>query len=160
MRRRRAAAAADDVDAKVVREMDDLRGESLGRLVVMHLAVDTEGKPGIRQNRNRQRRILAKIANALGHMLRTGAAVHADDVDRKRRERGQRGADLGAVEHRAKHFDRHLRDDRHARASLFEVLKDCRQARLLFAAGPGRSRQSADRRRHRAAREPVRDRHP
>ena len=80
----------------------------------MLLAVLDLGQTGVRQNRNGQRRIFAKIAKAVGHVLRPGAAVHSDDVDRKRFERRQGRTDLGSIEHRAEDLDRHLSDDRNA----------------------------------------------
>src|SRR6185369_2122846 len=109
-----STTAADDVRAEVIREVDQLRSETFRRLVVVHLAVDDGRQTGVWKYRDWQRRVLANVANALRHVLWTSTAVHADDVDRKRRERGQGRGDLGAVEHGPKHFDRDLCDDGHA----------------------------------------------
>src|SRR5262245_8081390 len=105
-----STTAADDVRAEVIREVDKLRGETFRRLVIVHLAIDYGRQTGVWKHGDRQRRILADVANALRHVLWTSAAVHSDNVDRKRRERGQSRGDLGAVEHGPKHFDRDLRD--------------------------------------------------
>ena len=80
-------AATHDVDAKVTGEVDDLRRESFGRLVVVHLAIYDRGQAGIGKHRDGERRILAKVADALGHVTRTRAAVHTNYVNRKRRKR-------------------------------------------------------------------------
>ena len=40
MRGRGSAATTDNVDAKVIGKVDDLICKSLGRLIVVHLAVD------------------------------------------------------------------------------------------------------------------------
>src|SRR6185369_3906903 len=124
VRRCRSTTATDDVRAEVICEMDDLRGETFRRLVVMHLAVDDGRQAGVWKHRYGQRRVLADVANALRHVLWTSAAVHSDHVDRKRRERCQGSGDLGAVEHRPKHFDRDLCDYGHASTRLFEVTED------------------------------------
>ncbi len=130
MRRRRATATADDVYAKVSGEVDDLCGEGFRRLVIMHLAVFHRRQAGVWQNRDGQRSILAKVTNALSHVTRPGTAVHANHVDRKRRQGGKRGANLSAVEHRPKHFDRNLSNHRQSYAMLLEVSEDCGQRGL------------------------------
>ena len=56
--------------------------------------------------------MLREVAEVLGHLGRTGRAVHADDVGPHRLERGERGADLGADEHAARRLDRDLHHDR------------------------------------------------
>ena len=124
MLRRRAAAAADDVCAEILCKMFDLSGKALGRLVIILLAVLDLGQTGVRQDGNRQRRILAEITKAVGHVLRPGAAVHPDHVDRKWFERRQRRADLRTVQHRAEYLDRDLCDDRNPDLVLFKELKD------------------------------------
>ena len=80
---RRAAAAADNIRTKIFRKMLNLRGETFRRFVVMLFAVLNFGQTCIRQDADRQRRILAQITKTVGHMLRPGAAVHTDHVDRK-----------------------------------------------------------------------------
>src|SRR5262245_4965173 len=86
--RRSSTTAADDVRAEVIREVNQLRSKTLRCLVVVHLAVDDGRQTGVWKYRDWQRRVLADIANTLRHVLWTSATVHADDVDRKRRERG------------------------------------------------------------------------
>ncbi len=115
---------------KSLREVDDLRRERLRRLAVVLLAVLDFGQPRVRQHRDGQRRVLAKVTDALRHVARAGAAVHPDDIDGERFERGQRGADLRPVEHRAEDLDGHLRDDGDASFDLLEVIEDGGQRRL------------------------------
>ena len=61
--------------------------------------------------------MLREVPQVLGHLGRTGRAVHADHVGLHRFERGERGADLGADEHAARRLDGHLHHERkqHAR---------------------------------------------
>ena len=130
MRRRGATATTDDVGTKITGKMNKLRRESFGRLVIMHLAFFNRRQTGVRQNRNRQRRVLAQVANALSHVPRPGTAIHTDHVNWKRRQRRQRRADLSAVEHGTERFDGDLRDHRDAHPVLFKVLEDRGQRSL------------------------------
>ena len=98
----------------------------------MHLAFDDRRETGVWQHRNRQRGALTKVTNAFSHVARSGATVHADNVNRKRRECRQRSANLGAVEHRSEHLDGDLRNHGHAPAILLEVFEDCRQRRFCL----------------------------
>src|SRR4030095_7625028 len=93
------AASADDVRAKIFCEMLDLRCKTLGCFVVLLLAVFNFRQTCVRQNRNRQRRVLAKIAKTVSHLFRTGAAVHSDNIDREWLERREGGAELGSALH-------------------------------------------------------------
>ena len=86
--------------------------EQLGREVVVRVAVDDRRQPRVRQRRQERARVLREVAQVLGHLGRTGRAVHADDVGPHRFERGERGADLGADEHAARRLDRDLHHDR------------------------------------------------
>src|SRR5215208_4312884 len=132
--RRRAATAADDIDAEVAREVDQLRGETLWGLVVVHLAFHNRRQTRIWKDRDWERRILADVTDSLLHVLWPGAAVHTDDVDRKRRESSECSGDLSAVEHGPKYFDRDLGNDRHSRSLFFKDAKDCgeRSLRLQY----------------------------
>src|SRR5512132_2483623 len=65
-------------------------------------------------------------------MLRAGAAIHADNVDRKRFQRGHGGTDLGPVKHRPKDLDRHLSDHRYLYLLLLKKLEDGSQGRLCL----------------------------
>ena len=60
--------------------------------------------------------MLREVAQVLGHLGRTGRAVHADHVGLHRFERGERGADLGADEHAARRLDGHLHHQRQQHA--------------------------------------------
>src|SRR5687768_1037312 len=127
MFRRCTAAAADYVRTEVFCKVLDLRRKALRRLVVVLLTVLHFRQPRVWQNRYGQRRVLAKIPKTVGHLLWPGSAVHSDDVDRKRFERGQRRADLGAVQHRPERLDCHLSDDGDLYFLLFEMFKDRRE---------------------------------
>ena len=70
------------------------------------------------------------MPQTIGHLLRSGAAVHTDDVDWKWFECSQSRTDLSSVKHRAKNFDRHLCDHRNPSLFLFKQLKYRRQSRL------------------------------
>ena len=85
----------------------------VGREVVVHLAVDDRGQAGVGEARDRDAGVLAEVAEVLAHLGRAGGAVDADDVGAHGVERGQRGADLGAGQHRAGelHGDLHLDRD-------------------------------------------------
>ena len=129
---RSAAAAADDICAEILREMLYLCRKTLGGFVVMLLAVLYLRQPRIGQNADRKRRVLTQEPEAVGHMLRPGSAVHTDNVDREGFESGQRGSDLGSVEHRPEYLDRHLGDDRYFDLFCLKKLKDRRQRRLCL----------------------------
>ena len=77
---RRAAAAADDVDA----ELGDELGERGGQRVRLHrvdgLAADVERQAGVGDRRDGQRDVLGEPAHRLAHVLRAGRAVEADHV--------------------------------------------------------------------------------
>src|SRR5438105_5004115 len=122
-----AATAADDVDAEISGEVCDLRCERFRRLAVMLRAVFDFGQSCVWKHRDGQRRILAEIADALGHVLRASAAVHTNDINRERLKRSQCGANLRAVEHRAEDFDCYLSNDGKATLDLLEVIEDCRE---------------------------------
>src|SRR5205085_2507756 len=119
-----AATAADDVDAEISGEVCDLRCERFGRLAVMLRAVFDFRQTRVWQHRDGQRRVLAEIADALRHVLWASTAVHADDINRERLKRSQRGANLRAVEHRAEDFDGYLSNDGKATLDLLEVIED------------------------------------
>ena len=87
-------------------------GERVGREVVVRVAVDDRRQARVGQRREVRARVLREVAQVLGHLGRTGRAVHADHVGLHRFERGERGADLGADEHAARRLDRDLHHDR------------------------------------------------
>ena len=76
----------------------------------------TEGSPAFGRHERNVRRVLREVAQVLGHLRRTGRAVHPDDIGPHRFERGDGRADLGADEHAAGRLDRHLHHDRDERA--------------------------------------------
>ena len=58
-------------------------------------------QPGVRHHRQRDARVLGQRAQVLAHLGGPGGAVQPDEVDAQRLQRGQRGADLAAEQHRA-----------------------------------------------------------
>ena len=110
---RRAAAAADDADA----ELGDVAAVELGQLrrgqVVVRLAVDDRRQAGVGQHADRQRGVLAEVAQVLLHLRRTGGAVDPEHVGAHRLHARQDRADLAADEHPSGRLHRHLHLQRH-----------------------------------------------
>ena len=69
---------------------------------------------GVGQNRNIFGAVDSKIADGIVHLHRSGSAVQADHIHLERLECGQRGADFGAEQHRARGFKCYLNRDRQA----------------------------------------------
>jgi hypothetical protein len=109
---RGAAAAADDADAQLLDETGLVLDELLGGEVVVHLAVDDRGQPGVGHDDDGHPAGLGQVAHVLGHFDRAGGAVDADDVRAHRIEGHQRGRDLGAGQHAPGELDGHLHLDR------------------------------------------------
>ena len=87
-------------------------GELLGREVVVRPTVDDARQAGVRQHADRQRGVLAEVAQVLLHLGRAGGAVDAEDVGTHRRDGHDGRADLAADEHAARRLHRHLHLDR------------------------------------------------
>ncbi len=115
MLRRRAAATADDVEPELGCEPVVCFCERGRGQVVVSVTVDDRWQSRVRQRRQERARVLREVAQVLGHLGRTGRAVHADDVGPHCFERGERGADLGADEHAPRRLDRDLHHDRDRR---------------------------------------------
>ncbi len=120
---RRAAAAADERQPELagerlvgVRQL--LRGERVVGAVGGQL-----GQPGVRHAGQRDPRVRGQVAQVLAHLGRPGGAVQADQVDAERLQRGQRGADLAAEQHRAGGLDGHLADQRHVARSTSAIAR-------------------------------------
>ncbi len=113
---RGAAAAADKYGAVLVDERGERRGELVGRERVDRAVRAELGQPGVRHHRQRDPRVLGEGAQVLAHLGGPCGAVQADEVDAQRLQRGERGADLRAEQHRAGGLDRDLRHDRHPAA--------------------------------------------
>ena len=155
-----AAAAADQRDPVLVDERGERRGQLVGGERV-HGAVRAElGQPGVRHHRERDPRVLGQRAQVLAHLGGPGGAVQPDEVDAERLQRGERGADLGAEQHRAGGLDGDLRHDRHppalgghrpahaqdGRLGLQEVLAGLDDDRVGAARDAGRGRTRRRRR--------------
>ena len=108
-----AAAAADDLHAELADEPALVLGQLVGGEVVVHLPLDDRRQAGVGQARDRHAGVLEEVAEVLAHLRGPGGAVDPDDVGPHGVERGQRGADLGAGQHRAGelHGDLHLDRD-------------------------------------------------
>ena len=80
VRRGRAAAPADHVDAEVRDEPGMVLGELFGCEVVVHGPVDDAGQTGVGDARDRHAGVGGEMTEVLAHLDRTGGAVDADDV--------------------------------------------------------------------------------
>ena len=116
--RRRAAAAADDVDAELGGEAVVGGGQLVRGEVVVGGAVDDRRQPGVGQARQERAGLARQVPQMLGHLPGAGGAVEPDDVGPQRLQRGQRGADLGADQHPAGGLHRHLDHERHGLVRL------------------------------------------
>ena len=70
------------------------------------------GQAGVGHAGDADLRVPREVAQVLAHLGGAGGAVQADHVDAERLERGERGADLGADQHRAGGLDGHLHEHR------------------------------------------------
>ena len=91
-----------------------------------------------------------QVAQVLAHLGRAGGAVEPDQVDAERLERGQRGPDLRAQQHRAGGLHGDVHDDRQVAAGVTRGPAWRPASPPWSAAGPARSR-SARRRSRRPA---------
>ena len=125
MLRRCSAASAHDADAEVLHELGECFGHR-GRLERIHRFADArvERQTGVRDHRQRERRVLGEIANRLAHVLGPGGAVEPDDVNAERFESRHGAGDVGAEEHAAGDVERDLGLERDAAAELLEQLFD------------------------------------
>ncbi len=114
--RRRAAAATDEHGAVLGDESGERRGELVGRERVLRAVRPEQGQPRVRHHRQRDPGVLGEGAQVLAHLGGPRGAVQPDEVDAERLQRGERGADLRAEQHRAGGLDGDLRHDRHPAA--------------------------------------------
>ena len=96
---RGATAAADDGHAVLADMLGMELGQLLRRQVVVRPPVDDARQAGVRQHADRQRRVLAEVAEVLLHLRRSRGAVDPEDVGAHRRDGHQCGADLAPDEH-------------------------------------------------------------
>ena len=129
VRRVGAAAAADDVDAVLLDEAGLPLGQLVGAQRIVGLAVDQLGQAGVGLHRDQARPVLGQPFDVLGHLLRAGRAVEPQQIDAEGMDGGGGGRDVGTDQQRAGGLDRHLHEDRLARAR--------RGARLLGAVDGG-----------------------
>ena len=91
---------------------------SRGAKRIARLALDQLGQAGIRQDRDRPGPAAREIGDVLGHLLRAGGAVQADDRHVERADDGRGRADVGADQHGAGGLDRDLDHERQLAAGL------------------------------------------
>ena len=112
MRRVGATAAADQVDAVLGDEALLPLGELAGAQRIMRVAMHQLRQAGIGLDRDEAAPILAEPFHMLGHLVRAGGAVEADDRYVERADHGGRRGDVGADQQRAGGLDRRLDEDR------------------------------------------------
>ena len=115
---RGAAAAAHDRDAVLDHEALEPCGEVARAKRIAGLALDQLGQAGVRQHRDRPRPAARQIGHVLGHLLRAGGAVQADDRHVERADDGRRRADVGADQHGAGGLDGDLDHERQLAAGF------------------------------------------
>ncbi len=99
---RGAAAASHEADTVALDELGQHLRELLGGLREDRLAVGPlDRQAGVRDAVDRQRRVLAEVADRVPHVLGTGRAVEPDDVHPHALEDREDGLDVGAEEHLA-----------------------------------------------------------
>ncbi|MCY1010723.1 hypothetical protein OV079_35200 [Nannocystis pusilla] len=110
VRRRGAAAAADEAGAELLGEAAVRLGQ-LGRgEVIDGPAVDVLRQAGVGLDRDHARAGAPEVTHVLDHEVGAGGAVEADDVDRQRLEDDQRGRRVGADEQGAGGLDGDLHE--------------------------------------------------
>ena len=114
-----ATAPADDPYPEIGHESCHLRGEVLGAEVVVHLAVDHRGEPGVGQHRDGYSAVLGEVANVLTHLRGASCAVEPDDIGPHRVEGAERCGDLCSGQHAPGGLDGHLGLDRHLASDPF-----------------------------------------
>ncbi len=115
---RGAAAAADDRDAVLADEALEPAGQRLGIERIAGLAVDQLRQAGVRQHRDGPAPVRGEMRQVLGHLLRPGGAVQADDRHVQRLDDDLRRGDVGADQHGAGGLDGDLGHDRQLPAGL------------------------------------------
>ena len=112
MRRRRAAAAAHQIDPVLGDEALQPHRHFLRRQRVFGLAVDQFRQAGIGLHRNQAFPVLRQEADMLRHFLRTGGAVEAHQRYVQRIDHRRRRRDIRPDQQRAGGLDRDLDEDR------------------------------------------------
>ncbi len=118
--RRRTAAAADQRQPVGLDEVLVRVGQLRRRQRVVRAVRGQDRQARVRHAGERDPGVPGQVAQVLAHLLRPGRAVQPDQVDAERLQRGERGADLGAAQHRAGGLDRDADDDRQVRAPVGE----------------------------------------
>ena len=125
----RAAAAANHIDAPV-RELAHHVGEGRWQHGINRLAIDIDGQARVRHYANGERRPFQQVLDWLPHVLGTCRAIHAQNINWQRTQRGQRAGDIRAEEHAPAHIQRDLRLQRDAPPHVREKPADAISRRL------------------------------
>ena len=112
VRRRGAAASADEAEPVIADECLVGIGEFVGAEGVIRAIGGEDGQAGIRHRGDADEGCARERAQVLAHLARAGRAVEPDHVDAEGLEGGKRRADLCAEQHGPGGLDGHLRDDR------------------------------------------------
>src|SRR6185437_11503946 len=107
--RRCSAAPANQSNAILLDKALVIVGELLGSKLVNTASAFVVRQSRIGKHRDVLLRVVTEIAHRVVHLPRAGGAVEADDIDVIDIERGQRGGDLCAQQHRAGLLQRDLR---------------------------------------------------
>ncbi len=120
----RPAASTHDRDVVFGHEFVQVIGERFRLERIDSLTIHVERQTGIGDARNGQGGIFAEDADGLAHVLGSGGAVEADDIDAHAFEDGERGVDIGAEQHATGGIERDLRLDGQIDLGLVEGLVD------------------------------------
>ena len=96
-----AAAAAGDVNAEGLDEVELCLGEFFGRKRKVGVAFVEDGEAGVGLDAEEARGLPAEDFDVLAHEFGAGGAVHAQDIDGEGFEGGNGGSHFGAQEHGA-----------------------------------------------------------
>ena len=101
-----AAASTDHLHAEVFNEVHQLHLQLHRREAVMGHPANVFRQSGVGNAADGEGGMLREVANVLLHLLRTGGAVQAEDVDREWLKDRHHSGDIGADEHGARGFHR------------------------------------------------------
>ena len=110
--RRRTATSPDHADAVLADEARELCRHRHRLQRVVRATVDVDRQAGVGDAGDGQRRVRCDVADRLAHVLGSGGAVEADDIDVQRLEDREHRGGVGAEQHPAGDVERHHGHDR------------------------------------------------